>query len=57
MAYKIIISDGAQNDIDDAIYWYTKIDEQLANRFVNEMYELFDIILNNPNLLGKDIEN
>lgn len=48
MAYNLIIKPEAENDIDEAIEWYKAQNKELCPKFLNEIEECFDKIVNHP---------
>ena len=48
MVYELFISTQADGDIFDAIDYYDKINPLLSDRFLNELFDTFQKIKNNP---------
>ena len=50
MAYRVLITNYAERDIEDAILWYNKIEKSLSQRLVEELFVVFDLISSNPEI-------
>ena len=50
MAFKIKTDFRAEGDINDAVDYYDKINSELGDRFLSELYAIFDQLSENPYL-------
>jgi plasmid stabilization system protein ParE len=57
MAYKVLVTNYAEIDIDEAISWYNKIEESLSSRLIVELYTVFSLISINPEIFRARYKN
>ena len=48
MIYNIILQPGAEDDIDDAYYWYEHQRSGLGEEFLDELIEYYEKLKHNP---------